>query len=126
MTKTIIETQNAPAPIGPYNQAIKSGNTLYVSGQIAIVPEDGSMKTSDISEETHQVMKNMGNILTEAGMEFSDVVKCSIFVKDMGNFATINEAYGSYFNTEPPARETIEVSGLPKNVNVEISCIAIN
>lgn len=126
MTKTIIETRNAPAPIGPYNQAIKSGNTLYVSGQIAIVPEDGSMKTSDISDETHQVMKNLGNILTEAGMEYSNVVKCSIFVKDMGNFATINEAYGSYFTTDPPARETVEVSGLPKNVNVEISCIAID
>ena len=124
MTKIIIETTNAPAPIGPYNQAIKSGNTLYVSGQVAIVPEDGSMKTSDITEETHQVMKNLGNILTQAGMDFTNVVKCSIFIKDMGNFATINEAYGSYFPSEAPARETVEVSGLPKNVNVEISCIA--
>ena len=124
MDKTVINTPDAPAPIGPYNQAIRSGNTLYVSGQIAIDPPSGNMITDNIDDETHQVMKNLGNILKAAGFEFGQVVKCTIFVNDMNNFARVNETYGSYFNVDPPARETVEVSGLPKGVNVEISCIA--
>ena len=125
MSKAIINTEKAPAPIGPYSQATKAGNTLFVSGQIAIDPETGNMVLDNITKETHQVMKNMGHILTAAGMNFNNVVKCSIFVSDMGNFAAINSAYGEYFKENPPARETVEVSCLPKNVNVEISCIAV-
>lgn len=125
MNKTIINTPDAPAPIGPYNQAVLAGNTLYVSGQIAIDPPTGNMILDNIDDETHQVMKNLGNILQAAGFEFGNVVKCTIFVNDMNNFARVNEAYGSYFDQDPPARETVEVSGLPKGVNVEISCIAI-
>jgi 2-iminobutanoate/2-iminopropanoate deaminase len=125
MSKQIIQTKEAPAPIGPYNQAILAGNTLYVSGQIALDAQSGELINENITEETHQVMKNMEAILSEAGLHFSDVVKCSIFVKDMGNFATINEAYGIYFKENAPARETVEVARLPKDVNVEISCIAI-
>lgn len=121
----IIETANAPAPIGPYNQATLAGNTLYVSGQIALIPESGELLKGEIEDETHLVMKNLGAILTEAGGNYSNVVKCSIFVSDMGNFARINEVYGKYFQSNPPARETVEVSCLPKNVNVEISCIAV-
>lgn len=124
MSKQIIQTKEAPAPIGPYNQAILAGNTLYVSGQIALDAQTGELINENITEETHQVMKNLEAILSEAGLGFSDVVKCSIFVKDMGNFATINEAYGMYFKENPPARETVEVARLPKDVNVEISCIA--
>lgn len=125
MEKTIIQTKEAPAPIGPYNQAILAGETLYVSGQIALDAHGGEMINENITEETHQVMKNLEAILSAAKMGFSDVVKCSIFVKNMGDFATINEAYGQYFTSKPPARETVEVSRLPKDVNVEISCIAI-
>ncbi|WNB18054.1 RidA family protein [Marivirga arenosa] len=125
MSKQIIQTKEAPAPIGPYNQAILAGNTLYVSGQIALDAQSGELINENITEETHQVMKNLEAILSEAGLGFSDVVKCSIFVKDMGNFATINEAYGMYFKQDPPARETVEVARLPKDVNVEISCIAV-
>ncbi|WP_296619709.1 RidA family protein [Marivirga sp.] len=125
MSKQIIQTKEAPAPIGPYNQAILAGDTLYVSGQIALDAQSGELINENITEETHQVMKNLEAILSEAGLGFSDVVKCSIFVKDMGNFATINEAYGLYFKENPPARETVEVARLPKDVNVEISCIAI-
>lgn len=125
MSKQIIQTKEAPAPIGPYNQAILAGDTLYVSGQIALDAQSGELINENITAETHQVMKNLEAILSEAGMGFSDVVKCSIFVKDMGNFATINEAYGMYFKENPPARETVEVARLPKDVNVEISCIAI-
>lgn len=125
MAKTIIRTNDAPAPIGPYSQAVMAGNTLFVSGQIALDPDSGELINDNITEETHAVMKNMEAVLSAAGMQFSNVVKCSIFVKDMGQFATINEAYGQYFPTEPPARETVEVARLPKDVNVEISCIAI-
>ncbi|WP_375579590.1 RidA family protein [Marivirga tractuosa] len=125
MSKQIIQTKEAPAPIGPYNQAILAGDTLYVSGQIALDAQSGELINENITEETHQVMKNLEAILSEADLGFSDVVKCSIFVKDMGNFATINEAYGMYFKENPPARETVEVARLPKDVNVEISCIAI-
>lgn len=125
MNKTIIESAKAPAPIGPYSQAVQAGNTLYVSGQIAIDQATGQLLTQEIKAETHQVMKNLSYILSEAGYDFSHIVKCSIFVKDLGNFAAINEVYGTYFTSNPPARETVEVSRLPKDVNVEISCIAV-
>ncbi len=123
--KKIIYTENAPEPIGPYSQAVQTGQTLYVSGQIAINPGTGKLVEDSIEIETQQVMANMGAILQAAGANFSNVVKCSIFVSDMNDFAAINGVYGSYFKENPPARETVEVSTLPKNVNVEISCIAI-
>lgn len=126
MSKQIIFTPDAPAPIGPYSQAVKAGNTLYVSGQIPMDAETGEMINANITEETHQVMKNLDAILSAAGMNFSNVIKCSIFIKDMGQFTTINEAYGMYFKQDPPARETVEVARLPKDVNVEISCIAVD
>lgn len=125
MSKKIINSKNAPAPIGPYSQAVLSNGTLFVSGQIAINPKTGDLVTGDIIKETHQVMENLKAILSEAGMDFNNVVKSSIFVKDLGNFATINQVYGEYFTNNPPARETVEVSRLPKDVNVEISCIAV-
>lgn len=125
MEKTIIYTPNAPEPIGPYSQGVKVGNTLYVSGQIAFDPATKELITGDISDETDQVMRNIWAILDAAGMDFSHVVKCSIFVKDLGYFETINTIYGKYFHENSPARETIEVSKLPKNVNVEVSCIAV-
>lgn len=121
----IIFTKEAPEPIGPYSQAVLAGNTLYVSGNIALDPVTGELINENITEETHAVMKNMEAILRAAGFSFLQVVKCTIFIKDMGQFSTINEAYGQYFKTNPPARETVEVSKLPKNVNVEISCIAV-
>jgi len=123
-TKTIINTKNAPAPIGPYNQAVKVNNMLFVSGQIAINPADSSLNTSNITDETHQVMKNLEAILKEAGMGFENIVKTSIFLSDMNNFGKVNEVYGSYFTANFPARETVEVSRLPKDVNVEISVVA--
>ncbi|SMD42584.1 2-iminobutanoate/2-iminopropanoate deaminase [Aquiflexum balticum DSM 16537] len=125
MSKEIIFSKEAPAPIGPYSQAVKAGNTLYVSGQIPLDADTGELINENITEETHAVMKNLEAVLRAAGFEFSDVVKCTIFIKDMGQFGTINEAYGQYFKTNPPARETVEVSRLPKDVNVEISCIAV-
>lgn len=125
MSKQIINSADAPAPIGPYSQAVKHGNTLYVSGQIALDAKTGNLVCGDIKTETHQVMKNLQAILLAAGLDFSHVVKTSIFVKDLGNFVAINEAYGEYFKSNPPARETVEVSRLPKDVNVEISCIAV-
>lgn len=123
--KEIIFSTEAPAPIGPYSQAVKAGNTLYVSGQIALDATTGELINENITEETHAVMKNLEAVLRAAGYGFGDVVKCSIFIKNMDEFATINEAYGQYFKANPPARETVEVSRLPKNVNVEISCIAV-
>ena len=125
MAHTIVNSQNAPAPIGPYSQATMANGVLYVSGQIPLNQETGELVNSNIEEETHMVMKNLKFILTEAGMDFSNVVKCRIFVKDLNNFGKINETYGSYFTSNPPARETVEVSRLPKDVNVEISCIAV-
>jgi 2-iminobutanoate/2-iminopropanoate deaminase len=125
MSKIVINSDKAPQPIGPYSQAVKTGNTLYVSGQIAIDPSSGNLVTGDIERETRMVMNNLQEILKAAGMSFADVVKCGIFVKDLNNFATINKIYGEYFSSEPPARETVEVSRLPKDVNVEISCIAV-
>jgi len=123
--KSIINTPNAPAPIGPYNQAILIHNTLYVSGQIALDPSSGELILSDIQTETKQVMNNLQEVLRAADFTFGNVVKCSIFVKNMNQFSAINEAYGSFFPVDPPARETVEVSRLPKDVNVEISCIAV-
>ncbi len=125
MSKTIIKTTSAPDPIGPYNQAVLSGNTLYVSGAIAIDAKDGRMIQTDIEAETHQVMKNLGEILKAAGMDYSNIVKTSIFVIDLNNFAKINAVYGSYFTKDFPARETVQVSALPKAANVEISVIAV-
>ena len=123
--KTIINTPNAPAPIGPYNQAVLSGNTLYVSGAIAIEVSSGQMIQTDIDAETHQVMKNLGEILKAANMDYSNIAKTTIFVTDLGNFAKINAVYGSYFKSDFPARETVQVSALPKGANVEISVIAV-
>ena len=124
--KQIITTDKAPAPIGPYNQAVLSGNTLYTSGQIALNPETMELVLDDIKTETKQVMENMKAVLEAADMSFENVVKTSIFISDMNNFGQINEVYGSYFNeATAPARETVEVACLPKNVNVEISMIAV-
>lgn len=124
--KKIIFTENAPAPIGPYNQAILKGNTLYTSGQIAINPKTGELVTEDIKSETEQVMQNVKAVLEAAGMTFENVVKTTIFIMNMNDFAAINSVYGSYFNEKTaPARETVQVSFLPKNVNIEISMIAV-
>lgn len=122
--KKIINTPNAPAPIGPYNQAVLSGDMLFVSGQIALIPGTSDLANTDIAAEANQVMKNLKAILTAAGMDFADVVKTTIFLSDMGLFTAVNEVYGSYFQSDYPARETVAVKGLPKNVNVEISMIA--
>jgi 2-iminobutanoate/2-iminopropanoate deaminase len=123
--KKVINTTNAPAPIGPYSQAIIAGNLLFVSGQIPINPATGELVMTDIKTETKQVMENIKSILTEAGVDFGNIVKTSIFLTDMQNFAQVNEVYGSYFKDQFPARETVAVSGLPKGVNVEISVTAI-
>jgi 2-iminobutanoate/2-iminopropanoate deaminase len=124
--KKIINTTKAPAPIGPYNQAVLSGNTLYTSGQIAFDPDTMELVLDNIKSETKQVMENMKAVLEAADMTFENVIKSSIFISDMNNFSQINEVYGSYFNeTTAPARETIEVANLPKFVNVEISMIAV-
>lgn len=125
MAHTIIQSSQAPAPIGPYSQAVLANGVLYVSGQIALDPQSGNLVGADIESETHQVMQNLQAILQQAGCSFGDVVKCSIFVKDLNNFNRINAVYGSYFSQQAPARETVEVSRLPKDVNVEISCIAV-
>ena len=124
MDKKIIQTPQAPSPIGPYNQAVFINDMLFISGQIAINPSNGQVEGSDIISETHQVMHNLKSILSEAGMDFSHVVKTTIFLSDMSLFATVNEVYGKYFKSEFPARETVAVKGLPKNANVEISMIA--
>jgi 2-iminobutanoate/2-iminopropanoate deaminase len=124
--KKIIQTQHAPAPIGPYNQAVLTNNMLFISGQIAFNPATGELILSDIGAETDQVMKNLKAILSEAGMTFENVVKTTIFISDMNDFAAINKVYGSYFeDATAPARETVQVACLPKNVNVEISMIAV-
>jgi 2-iminobutanoate/2-iminopropanoate deaminase len=125
MEKQIIKTGNAPAPIGPYNQAVLINDTLYISGQICIDPSSGNLKNRDIQDETHQVMQNLKAILSEAGMSFNNVVKTTIFITDMNQFSEINEVYGRYFESDFPARETVQVSALPKFVNVEISMIAV-
>ncbi len=123
--KEIINTKEAPQPIGPYNQAVAAGGFLFISGQIAIEASSGQLIVDDITSETHTVLKNLKAILTAAGLTFDHVVKTTIFLSDMNNFALVNEIYGSYFSGNFPARETVEVSVLPKNVNVEISAIAI-
>jgi len=124
--KTIIYTENAPAPIGPYNQAVLKGDTLYISGQIPLNPTTMELVSDNIESETKQVMENLKAILEEAGMTFENVVKASIFIMDMNDFGKINTVYGSYFNEKTaPARETVQVACLPKNVNVEISMIAV-
>ena len=132
MKKQIINTSNAPAPIGPYNQAIQvsspdgSGQVmLFISGQVCIDPSSGELKNKDLQEETHQVMHNLKAILQQAGMDFSNVVKTTIFLTDMNRFSEMNEVYGKYFEDDFPARETVQVSALPKFVNVEISMIAV-
>jgi 2-iminobutanoate/2-iminopropanoate deaminase len=125
MPKTIVNSPNAPEPIGPYSQAVRAGNMLFVSGQIASNGATGNLVTSGIKDETVQVMTNIREILTAAGTDFSAVVKTTIFLKDMNNFPLVNEVYGSYFKANPPARETVEVARLPKDVGVEISCIAV-
>ena len=123
--KEVINTTKAPAPIGPYNQAIAAGGLLFVSGQIAIDPASGELVLDDIKTETTLVMENIKAILTAAGIDFSHIVKTTIFLKDMQSFAQVNEVYGSYFTADFPARETVAVAGLPKNVNVEISVTAL-
>ena len=123
--KKIIHTKNAPSAIGPYNQEVLNDNILYTSGQIAIDPKNGTLKTSDIREETKQVMENLKAVLNEVGMDFSNVIKVTIFISDMNNYSKINEIYASYFDEKTaPARETVEVSRLPKSVHIEISMIA--
>lgn len=124
MEKKIINTASAPAPIGPYSQAVQVGNMLFVSGQIAINPATGSIDATDIIGETHQALHNIKAILAEAQMDFNSVIKTTIFLSDMSLFAAVNEVYGKYFHGDFPARETVAVKGLPKNVNVEISVIA--
>ena len=125
MSKNVVYSADAPEPIAPYSQGILAGKILYVSGQIGFDKTTNSLVTNDIHQETHMVMKNLSAILKAGGMDFSNVVKCTIFLKDMNNFPKVNETYGSYFTTAPPARETVEVARLPKDVNVEISCIAV-
>jgi 2-iminobutanoate/2-iminopropanoate deaminase len=124
MEKKIINTPTAPPPIGPYSQAVQVGNILFISGQIAINPQTGSIDSTDIAAETHQVLLNIKAVLAEAQMDFNNVVKATIFLSDMSLFAPVNEIYGTYFPGDFPARETVAVKGLPKNVNVEISVIA--
>lgn len=123
--KKIISTNNAPKAIGPYSQAVLAGNTLYCSGQIAINPKSGALNTANITTETNQVMQNLEAVLSEAEMNFDNVVKCSIFLKDMKQYTDVNKVYVEYFGDNPPAREAVEVSVLPRNVNIEISLIAI-
>lgn len=124
MSKEIVNTSKAPAPIGPYNQAVKAGGFLFISGQVAIVPGTSELKNGNITEETEQVMKNLKAILEHAGLSFKNIVKTTIFLKDMSLFVPVNEEYGKYFDSDFPARETVAVKGLPKDVNVEISMIA--
>lgn len=125
MDRIIIRTTKAPSPIGPYNQAVLAGDTLYISGQICIDPVTGELRKKDLQEETHQVMQNLKTLLVEANMGFNHVVKSTIFITDMNRFSEINEVYGQYFDGDFPARETVQVSALPKFVNVEISMIAV-
>ena len=123
--KTIINSDNAPKPVGPYSQAVRAGNTLYISGQVAIDPISNTIIKSNIEDETIQIMKNIENILNEAGLMFDNVVRTKIYLTNMNDFSAVNNVYGSYFKSNPPARTTIEVSGLPLGVNVEIDMIAV-
>lgn len=126
MSKEIVYSSAAPEPIGPYSQAVRFGNQLFISGQIAIDRTTGAIINSSIEDETGQVMKNLSEVLRAGGMGFEHVVKCTIFLTDMNDFPVVNKIYGEYFTSNPPARETVEVRRLPKDVRVEISCIAIN
>ena len=123
--KTIINSDYAPEPVGPYSQAVRAGNTLYISGQVAIDPISNTIIKSNIEDETTQIMKNIENILKEAGLMFDNVVRTKIYLTNMNDFSAVNNVYGSYFKSNPPARTTIEVSGLPLGVNVEIDMIAV-
>jgi len=123
--KSIVNSNNAPAPIGPYSQAVSAGGFVFLSGQIALNPATGELVTGDIKTETKQVMDNIRAILKEAGLDFNNVIKTSIFLMDMQNFAQVNEVYGTYFTDNFPARETVQVAGLPKGVNVEVTVTAI-
>lgn len=123
--KKAVQISGAPAPIGPYSQAILANNTLYVSGQIPLNPKDGSLVVDTVENATHQVLKNIFALLAEVGMNEDNVVKCSIFLKDLNDFSVVNEIYGSYFKNIPPARETVQVAKLPLDVPIEISCIAV-
>lgn len=123
--KKAIQIPGAPAPLGPYSQAILINGTLYVSGQVPLNPATGELVDGTIADATHQVMKNIMALVTEAGMDASNIVKCSIFLKDLGNFSQVNEIYGQYFRSTPPARETVQVAKLPLDVDIEISCIAV-
>lgn len=125
MSRTIVFSPHAPEPIGPYSQAVQAGNLLFISGQIALDQGNGKFVNANIKDETKQVMRNIEHILAAAGMDFTHVVKSTIFLRNMGDFPQVNEVYGSYFPNQPPARETVEVSKLPKEANVEISCIAV-
>ncbi len=126
MKRKRISTSDAPAAIGPYSQAIQAGKTLYCSGQIAIDPESGGMKDGSIEIETEQVLENLGAVLESAGMDFTDVVRCTVYLSDITDYAQMNEVYTEYFSESPPAREAVEVSALPRDCRVEISCIAVN
>jgi 2-iminobutanoate/2-iminopropanoate deaminase len=125
MPKQIIITEKAPAPIGPYSQAVKANGFVFISGQVAFIPATGELEMSSLQAETHQVMKNLGEVLNEAKLTFGHIVKTTIFLSDMSLFAQVNEVYGSYFSGDHPARETVAVKGLPRGVNVEISVIAV-
>ena len=123
--RSIVKSDGAPAAIGPYSQAILHGNTLYCSGQIAIDPETSAMVTDSVEAEAEQVLKNLGAVLKAGKMDYEDVVRCTVFLADMNDYAVVNEVYASYFRDDPPARETIAVKGLPRGARVEISCIAV-
>ena len=122
--KEVVTTKDAPAPIGPYSQAVKTGNLLFISGQVAIIPSTGNLALDNVHEETTQIMRNIGAILKAAGMDYSNIVKTTIFLTNMNNFNAVNEVYGSFFKDAFPARETVQVSRLPREVNIEISVIA--
>lgn len=123
--REVIETEGAPKAIGPYSQAVKAGKMVFLSGQIPLDPKTGTLVTGDIAKETEQVMKNLQAVLEEAGLDFSHVVRCTIFLMDLQDFSTVNEVYGRYFPEEPPARATVQVAGLPKGARVEIDAIAV-
>ena len=125
MSKQVIKTDKAPAPIGPYNQAIKANGMVFISGQVALIPATGELELSSIEAETHQVIKNISAVLDEAHITFQHIVKTTIFLSDMGLFSKVNEVYGAYFTGDHPARETVAVKGLPRGVNVEISVTAV-
>lgn len=125
MNRKPLSTSQAPAAIGPYSQAVQAGETLYCSGQIAIDPESGSMTNGDVETETRQVLENLGAILSKAGLDYTDVVRCTVYLADIDEYGQMNEVYSRYFSESPPSREAVEVSNLPRGARVEISCIAV-